>query len=176
MKSHENCLSYKVRRKDVRNNKKSDLSRNENKFETVYKFIRIESKSSTFNSAARSLIWKTLWIFPLWLSWTLIALFKNHVLKIFLAFFNLQHLKNKLWFPAHTFSEIYKFLENFNSFNCLELFFIILLLFITLNFSFLFLNLMMTFSFFLRQWHASRSSGYTSFPVKGSTLQTSPCN
>ena len=34
----------------------------------------------------------------------------------------------------------------------------------------------MTFSFFLRRWHASRSSGYTSFPVKDSALQTSPSN
>ena len=118
---------------------------------------------------------KTLWISPLLLSWTL-ALLKNHVLKIFLAFFNLRHLKNKLWLPAHILSEIYKLLENFNSFNSLDLFFIIFLLFITLYFSFLLLNLMMTFSFFLTQWHASRSSGYTSFPVKDSTLQTSPSN
>ena len=73
--------------------------------------IRKESKSSTFNSAARSSVWKTLWISPFWLSWTLIALFKNHVLKIFLAFFNLQHLKNKLWLPAHILSEIYKLLD-----------------------------------------------------------------
>ena len=103
-------------------------------------------------------------------------LLKNNVLKIFLAFYNLWHLKNKLWLPAHILSEIYKLLENFNSFNSLDLFFIIFLLFITLYFSFLLLNLMMTFSFFLRRWHASRSSGYTSFPVKDSALQTSPSN
>ena len=129
-----------------------------------------------FNRAARSSVWKTLWISPLWLSWTLIALLKKHVLKIFLAFFNLWHLKNKLWLPAHILSEIYKLLENFNSFNSLDLFFIIFLLFITLYFSFLLLNLTMTFSFFLRRWHTSRSSEYTSFPVKDSALQTSPSN
>ena len=176
MQSHENCLRCKVRSKNVRNNEKLDLSRNENKFWTAYKFIRKESKSLIFNRAARSSVWKTLWISPLWLSWTLIALLKNNVLKIFLAFFNLQHLKNKLWLPAHILSEIYKLLENFNSFNSLDLFFIIFLLFITLYFSFLLLNLMMTFSFFLRWWHASRSSGCTSFSVKDSALQTSPSN
>ena len=60
MQSQENCLSYKVRSKDVRNNEKLDLSGNEKTFQTAYKFIRKESKSSTFNSAARSSVWKTL--------------------------------------------------------------------------------------------------------------------
>ena len=32
MQSHENCLSCKVRSKDVRNKEKLDLSENENKF------------------------------------------------------------------------------------------------------------------------------------------------
>ena len=32
IQSHENCLSYKVRSKDVRNDEKLDLSGNENKF------------------------------------------------------------------------------------------------------------------------------------------------
>ena len=32
MQSHENCLSQKVRSKDVRNNEKLNLSGNENKF------------------------------------------------------------------------------------------------------------------------------------------------
>ena len=32
MQSHENCLSYKVRSKDIRNNEKLDLSGKENKF------------------------------------------------------------------------------------------------------------------------------------------------
>ena len=118
---------------------------------------------------------KTLWISPLLLSWTL-ALLKNHVLKIFLAFFNLRHLKNKLWLPAHILSEIYKLLESFNSFNSLDLFFIAFLLFITLYFSFLLWIWWWHFLFFLRRRHASRSSGYTSFPVKDSTLQTSPSN
>ena len=106
----------------------------------------------------------------------MIALLKNHVLKIFLAFFNFRYLKNKPWLPPHILSEIYKLLEKFNLFNSLDLFFIIFLLFITLYFSFLLLNLMMTFSFFLRRWHASRLSGYTSFPVKDSALQTSRSN
>ena len=44
MQSHENCLSYKVRSKDIRNNEKLDLSGKENKFQTAYKFIRKESK------------------------------------------------------------------------------------------------------------------------------------
>ena len=129
-----------------------------------------------FNSAGRSSVWKTLWISPLRLSRPLIALLNNHVLKIFLAFFNLRYLKNKLWMPAHILSEIYKLLENFNLSNSLDLFFIIFLLFITLYFSSLVLNLMMTFSFFLRWWHASRWSGYASFSVKDSALQTSPSN
>ena len=60
MQSHKNCLSYKVSSKDVRNNEKLDLSRSKNKFQTAYKFIRKESKSSTFNSAARPSVWKTL--------------------------------------------------------------------------------------------------------------------
>ena len=32
MQSRKNCLSYKVRSKDVRNDEKLDLSGNENKF------------------------------------------------------------------------------------------------------------------------------------------------
>ena len=129
-----------------------------------------------FNSAGRSSVWKTLWISPLRLSRPLIALLNNHVLKIFLAFFNLRYLKNKLWMPAHILSEIYKLLENFNLSNSLDLFFIIFLLFITLYFSSLVLSLMMTFSFFLRWWHASRWSGYASFSVKDRALQTGPSN
>ena len=70
------------------------------------------------------------------------------VLKIFLSFFIFQYLKNKLWLPPHILLEIYKLLEKFNLFNSLDLLFIIFLLFTTLYFCFLLLNLMMTFPFF----------------------------
>ena len=82
------------------------------------KFIKKESKSPTFNSTPRSSVWKTLWISSLWLSWTLIALLKSHLLKIFLAFFNFWHLKNK------------PLLQNFISFDSLDFFFLIFLLLI----------------------------------------------
>ena len=51
-------LARKARSKSVRNDEKIDLSGNENKFYIAYKFIRKESKSSNFNSAARSSVWK----------------------------------------------------------------------------------------------------------------------
>ena len=37
---------------------------------------------------------------------------------------------------------------------------------------FLYLNLIMTVSFFLKQWHAWRLSGFTSWPVRNNALQT----
>ena len=144
-----------------------------------------EPKWTTFNSATRSSVWKTLWISPLWLTWTLIVLLRNLVLNICLAFLNFWHWKNQPLLPAHILSEICKLLENFNLFysflgfilHYFIIIFIILffiMLFIILYCNFLLLNLMMTFSFFLSWWHASRSLGEASFPVKDSTLQTSP--
>ena len=41
-----------------------------------------------------------------------------------------------------------------------------------LCFCFLHLNLMMTVSFFFKWWHAWRSSGFTSWPVRDNALQT----
>ena len=66
-------------------------------FLTAYKLSRKESISLTFHSATRCSVWKILWISPFWVSWTFIALLKNHVLKNVLALFHFQHLKNKPW-------------------------------------------------------------------------------
>ena len=80
------------------------------------------------------------------------------------------YLLNKAWLSEHIFSKRYILSENFNS---LGLFFIIFLLFIILYFQF------STFVpddhvlFFLKWWHASRSLGLTSFPVRDSPFQIS---
>ena len=109
-------------------------------FLTAYKLSRKESISLTFHSATRCSVWKILWISPFWVSWTFIALLKNHVLKNVLALFHFQHLKNKPWLSEYMLLETY----------------------------FIYL--------FLRQWHASRPLGLTSFPVQDSTFQTNPSN
>ena len=94
--------------------------------------------SSIFNIAVRSAIWKMFLISPFWVSWTSITLLKNHVLKIFLDFFNFLHLKNMIvW--THTFGNC-KLFENMSS--CLDSLFIVFLLFMILYLNFLFLNFM----------------------------------
>ena len=148
-------LARKVRSKSVRNDEKIDLSGNENKFYIAYKLLGKNLSHRTSTALQDLQYGKCLNFSPLRLNWTLIALLKNHVLKIFLAFFTFRHLKNKPWLPKYKLSEIYKLLENFNLLNFLDLLFIIFLLFIILYFHFLLLNFTMTFYLFLRWWHTS---------------------
>ena len=128
------------------------------KINSAYKFSRTKSMPLTFNNIARCLVWKIFWIFPFWVSWTLIALLKNHVLKIFLALFHFLQMKNKPQSSKYILSEINNFK---NLFSSLDLFFIVFLLFLILYFNFFILNLMIILYLFLKQQHASKSLGGT---------------
>ena len=79
-----------------------------------------------------------IWIIsPFWLSWTLIALLKNYVMKIFFAFLFLIFYiwkTNHDFKQSHTFRS-YKLFKNSNTSSSLFLFFIAFLLFMIFNFA-----------------------------------------
>ena len=111
MQSHKNCLSYKVRSKDVRNNEKLDLAE-----------MKINSKLLT-NSLGKNLSHRPsaelqdlqygkLCEFPTLIKLDIDSVVEEPCAENLSSFFNLRHLKNKLWLATHMLSEVYKLLEN----------------------------------------------------------------
>ena len=118
-----------------------------------------------------SVIWKILTGLLLSLSLTFTALFQNQVEWILPAFFSWRHLYASWWFSWHMLSDMKNLPENLSWRRSLDLFQRFFLLASTLRLSFLYLNFIITDSFFFKRWQACKSFGFNSCPIKESTLQ-----
>ena len=131
------------------------------------------SKLSTPRSFSMSTMW---YIFAGWLlslSLTFMTLFQNHVEWFIQVFFKCLHLYANWCFSWDILSEV-KSLSAYFSWlrfsGLLRSFFLAIRIF---RFCFLDLNFTITILFFFfRRWHAWRSSGISSWPVRERALQT----
>ena len=117
----------------------------------------------------------TLWIFVSWLfssGLALTELFQNHMEWILPVFFNYLHLYDNWWFSWHMLSKTKSLSEKLTWARTFDLLRRSFLLIRMLHSYFLHLNLTITVSFLFKRWHTWISSGFTSWPVKDSALQT----
>ena len=117
----------------------------------------------------------TLWIFLGWLLSLILILtelFQTHVEWILPTFFNYLHLLDNWWFSWYMLSEMKSLPEKSSWLRTSDLLQRFFLLIRMLRFCFLHLNLTITMSFFFKRWHAWKSSGLISWPLRDNALQT----